>query len=187
MSTLKEKYENEVLPKLQESLGMTNRLRAPRLQKVVVNMGIGIKDKDTLKSVTDDLARITGQKPVLNKARKSVSNFRLREGMVVGAKVTLRGAHMYEFMDRLVNAALPRIRDFRGLSPEAFDGNGNYTLGVREQTIFPEIDPDTVKETQGMDVSIVTSAQNDDEARELLSLLGMPFAEPGSQGGQGVG
>lgn len=177
MPTLKEKYENEVVDRLKEELGVKNRMQVPKVQKVVVNMGLGVADKDVLKAGTEDLAKITGQKPLVTKARKSISNFKLREGMSIGAKVTLRGERMYEFLDRLINAALPRIRDFRGIAAKAFDGRGNYTLGIREQSIFPEIDPNNVSVTQGMDITIVTSAGTDDEARKLLSLLGMPFAD----------
>ena len=173
---LKEKYNKEVVPKLKDKFGMTNVLRMPRLVKVVVNMGISASKKDAINNLVADLTKITGQKPVLNKARKSVSNFKVREGMIVGAKVTLRGDRMYEFLDRMMAVVLPRIRDFRGVSPKAFDGRGNYTLGVKEQTVFPEIDPNTVTVTQGMDITIVTTARDDGEAREMLKLLGMPFS-----------
>jgi large subunit ribosomal protein L5 len=173
---LKQKYTSEVVPKLKSTLGMTNLLRMPRLVKIVVNMGIAASKQDAVSKVTADLAKITGQKPVLNKARKSISNFKVREGMIVGAKVTLRGDRMFEFLDRLLSVALPRIRDFRGVSPTAFDGRGSYTLGVKEQTVFPEIDPNSVTVTQGMDITIVTTARNDNEAREMLKLLGMPFS-----------
>ena len=176
MPALKDKYVGEVVPLLKKQLGITNRLRVPRLAKVVVNMGIGIAEKDAFKNCTDDLAMVTGQKPLVTKARKSISNFKVREGMNIGAKVTLRGDRMYEFLDRLINVALPRIRDFRGLAPASFDGHGNYTFGVLEQTIFPEIDPNNVKVNQGMDITIGTSTENDSEARELLKLLGMPFS-----------
>ncbi len=176
MPTLKDKYRNEVVVRLAKELGFSNKMRVPRLEKVVINMGFGVVDKDQLKACTDDLSRIAGQKPIVRKARKSISNFKIREGMNVGAKVTLRGERMYEFLDRLISAALPRIRDFRGVSPRAFDGRGNYTLGIKEQTIFPEVDPNNVTVPQGMDVTIVTTAGNDDEARKLLTYLGMPFA-----------
>jgi large subunit ribosomal protein L5 len=176
MPRLKDKYANEVVPKLQEQLGVTNRLQVPRLVKVVVNMGIGVVDKDAFKTHVEELARISGQKPIITRARQSISNFKLREGMTIGAKVTLRADRMYEFLDRLISAALPRIRDFRGLRRDAFDGRGNYTLGVREQTIFPEIDPNHAGAIQGMDITIVTTGRSDDDARALLSLLGMPFA-----------
>ena len=177
MSTLREKYRNEVAPGLQKSLGLANRLRVPRLTKVVLNMGLGIKDKDAVKRLVEELALIAGQRPVLTKSKKSISNFKLREGMVIGAKVTLRGGRMYDFMERLVNAALPRIRDFRGLSTKGVDSHGNYTLGIKEQSIFPEIDPNDVKEVQGMDITIVTTARDRNEALALLRALGMPFAE----------
>lgn len=177
MPTLKDKYSNEVMAGLKEGLGIKNVHDIPRLKKVVVNMGLGIADKETLKSRTEELATITGQKAQVNKARKSISNFKLREGMSIGAKVTLRGDRMYEFMDRLINAALPRIRDFRGVSPSSFDGRGNYTLGIKELTIFPELDPNKVNENQGMDITIVTSARSDATARELLKRLGMPLTD----------
>jgi len=177
MARLKDKYQNEVAPALKESLGLGNPYQIPRIEKIVVNMGMGVADKDRLKSCTDELTLISGQRPRITKARKSISNFKVREGMTLGAKVTLRGARMYEFLDRLINAALPRIRDFRGVSATAFDGRGNYTLGIREQTIFPEIDPNDVSVAQGMDITIVTSSGEDESARELLKLMGMPFAE----------
>ncbi|MGQ9660992.1 MAG: 50S ribosomal protein L5 [Kiritimatiellia bacterium] len=173
---LKEKYLNEVLPRLQEKLGVTNRLAVPRLLKIVVNMGTGVVERDELKVHAEELSMLTGQKPVVTKARKSISNFKVRTGMPIGLRVTLRGNRMYEFLDRLISAALPRIRDFRGLSPHSFDGRGNYTLGVKEQTIFPEIDPNRTSRAQGMDITIVTTAGEDSRAFELLKLLGMPFA-----------
>jgi len=173
---LKEKYVKEVVPQLMKELGITNPMRVPRLVKVVVNMGIGIAEKDAMKIHVEELARITGQKPVITKAKKSISNFKLREGMSIGAKVTLRGNRMYEFMDRMISAALPRIRDFRGLPTDSFDGRGNYTMGIKEQTIFPEIDPNNVSAVQGMDITVVTGTEEDREARELLKMLGMPFA-----------
>ena len=176
MANLKEKYKESVVPALTQKFGYSNPMLVPKLEKVVVNMAFGIVDKDTQKSVVDDLMKITGQKPVFCKARKSVSNFKLREGMVIGAKVTLRGARMYDFFDRLVNSALPRIRDFRGVSPRGFDGRGNYNMGLKEQTIFPEIDLGRHNAPeQGMDITVVTTAKNNEQARELLSLLGMPF------------
>ncbi len=175
--TLKEKYQKTVAPALRDAHGYKNPMQIPRLTKVIINMSVNTKvDKDALKAVTDDLGRISGQRPVTTKARLSISNFGLREGMPIGAKVTLRGARMYEFLDRLINVALPRIRDFRGVSAKAFDGRGNYTLGLREQTIFPEVNPDNVKKVQGMDITIVTTAETDAEARDLLKQLGMPFA-----------
>jgi len=184
MDGLKEKYVSEVIPKLAEHLGMRNVMGMPRIAKVVVNMGVGIADKDALNAAVADLTKITGQKPMVTKARKSISNFKLREGMIVGAKVTLRGMRMYDFLNRLINAALPRIRDFRGVSEAAFDGRGNYSMGITDQSIFPEIDPNNVSVTQGMDITIVTSTDDDGAARELLRLLGMPFAEkPSATGG----
>ncbi len=177
MARLKEKYIKEVAPALREQLGYTNPMQVPRLLKIVVNMGINSTvESDVFKSLTKDLAQITGQAPMLRKARKSIANFKLREGMSVGLMVTLRGARMYEFFDRLINTVLPRLRDFRGVSPLAFDGRGNYSLGLQEQTIFSEINADDVKKIQGMDITIVTSAHTNDEARELLRLMGMPFA-----------
>lgn len=175
MASLKDKYNKEVVPKLKEVLGFKNINQVPKISKVVVNMGIGIVDKDALQIHTADLAAITGQKPSIRKAKKSISNFKLREGMSIGAVVTLRGRRMYEFLDRLINAALPRIRDFRGVSPNSFDGSGNYTLGVKEIEIFPEIDPNKVV-NKGMDITIVTTAEENKHALELLKMLGMPFA-----------
>jgi len=176
MATIREQYKTVVVPALKEKFGLKNTLMVPRLTKIVVNMGMGVADKDTLKTATEDLTAITGQRPVVTKARKSISNFKLREGMSIGAKATLRQARMYDFLDRLINAALPRIRDFRGVSAKGFDGRGNYTLGLKEQGIFPEIDPNHSGAVQGMNITIVTTAKTDAEARELLSLLGMPFA-----------
>jgi large subunit ribosomal protein L5 len=177
---LRQRYREEVVPELKERLGLANVMQVPRLEKVVVNMGVGeaIKDGRMLDAAIDDLQVITGQRPVVTKARKSIAGFKLREGMAIGAKVTLRGARMWEFMDRLVSLALPRIRDFRGLSPTSFDGHGNYTLGVTEQLIFPEIDYDKVLKVTGMDITIVTTASTDDEGRALLAGLGFPFAQP---------
>ncbi|NCC49694.1 MAG: 50S ribosomal protein L5 [Spartobacteria bacterium] len=174
---MKEKYKTEVADALRKSRGYVNAMQVPRFTKVVVNVGVPTSvDKDTMKAIAGDLAKITGQIPLTNKARKSIANFKLREGMPIGLKVTLRGDRMYEFLDRLINIALPRIRDFRGVPATSFDGRGNYSLGLREQGIFPEIDPDNIKTTHGMDVTIVTTAQTDDEARELLKMMGMPFA-----------
>ena len=165
------------MPALKEELGLANVMQVPRLDKIVVNMGIGdaVKDGRMLEAALEDLTMITGQKPVVTKARKSIAGFKLREGMAIGAKVTLRGDRMWEFYDRLVSLALPRIRDFRGMSPAAFDGHGNYTMGVTEQLIFPEIDYDKVAKVRGMDITIVTTATTDDEARSLLAALGFPF------------
>ncbi|HZT81506.1 MAG TPA: 50S ribosomal protein L5 [Gemmataceae bacterium] len=179
MARLMERYQKEIMPRLSERLGRTNPFSLPRLQKIVVNMGVGkaLQDKNRMKEAADALAAITGQRPQITKARKAVSGFRLREGNEIGCRVTLRGKRMYEFLDRLISIALPRIRDFRGVNPKSFDGNGNYSLGLSEQMVFPEIDPDKVTFTQGMDVTFVTSTRNDDEARELLRAFGMPFRE----------
>jgi large subunit ribosomal protein L5 len=176
---LRARYREELVPSLKEQLGLANLMQVPRLEKVVVNMGVGdaVKDGRLLDAALEDLATITGQKAVVTKARKSIAGFKLREGMAIGAKVTLRGPYMWEFVDRLVSLALPRIRDFRGLSPTAFDGHGNYTLGVTEQLIFPEIDYDKVVKVTGMDITIVTTATTDDEGRALLAALGFPFAQ----------
>jgi large subunit ribosomal protein L5 len=170
-------YDETVRPKLMEEFGLDNPLRVPRLEKVVVNVGLGEAPKNAklLESVIEELTLITGQKPVVTRARKSISNFGLREGMAIGVKVTLRGARMYEFLDRLINIAIPRIRDFRGVASRAFDGRGNYTLGVKEQMIFPEIDFDRVQKIHGMDIVIVTTTNKDDEAFALLREMGMPF------------
>lgn len=174
---LQEKYSSEVLPALTESLGRKNRLSLPRLEKIVVNMGVGsaVTEKKHLEEAVSALTQITGQKPVINLSRKAVAGFRLREGMAIGCKVTLRGQRMYEFMDRLISLALPRVRDFRGLNRNAFDRNGNYTLGLAEQLVFPELNPDKFPRVQGMDITFVTSTRIDDEARELLERMGMPF------------
>jgi large subunit ribosomal protein L5 len=177
MSILKEKYQKDVVKALQATGKYPSPMDVPRLAKVVVNMSVNAQvDRDTLKVVAEDLAKITGQRPVIRKATKSISNFKLREGMPIGAKVTLRGNRMYEFLERLIHATLPRIRDFRGVSPKSFDGRGNFTLGLKEHTLFPEIEADKVKRVQGMDITIVTTAKNNANARELLQLLGIPFA-----------
>jgi large subunit ribosomal protein L5 len=175
---LKVRFREELLAQLQQELGLGNPMEVPRLAKIVLNMGVGdaVKDARMLEAAVDDLTVITGQKPVITKARKSIAGFKLREGMAIGAKVTLRGDRMWEFFDRLVTLALPRIRDFRGLDPKAFDGRGNYTLGVTEQLIFPEIDYDKVVKVRGMDITIVTTARDDDEGRALLRAFGFPFA-----------
>ncbi len=174
---LQEKYNSEILPALAEELGRKNRLSLPRLQKIVINMGVGsaIQEKKHLEQAVDSLTQISGQKPIITLARKSVAGFRLREGMPIGCKVTLRRQRMFEFIDRLVSIALPRVRDFRGVSPKAFDGRGNYSLGLSEQLVFPELNPDKFLRVQGMDISFVTSAHNDDEGRLLLRKLGIPF------------
>ena len=177
MAQLYDHYRKSVIEELLKSGRYTNRLQVPRVKKVVVNMGVNSKhDKDVIDEAQKELAAITGQKPVVTRAKKSISNFHVRQGMPVGAKVTLRGARMYEFLERFFNAALPRIRDFRGVSPRGFDGRGSYTMGVRDQTIFPEVELDKIKHNLGMDVTIVTSASTDAEAKELLKLLGMPFS-----------
>ncbi|MFY9615704.1 MAG: 50S ribosomal protein L5 [Candidatus Dormiibacterota bacterium] len=174
---LRARYEDEIVPELLREFDYSNTMQVPRLEKIVVNIGIGeaISDNKALDAASNDLRIITGQQPIPIKARKSVAAFRLREGMTVGLKVTLRGARMWYFLDKLISVALPRIRDFRGVPESAFDGHGNYTLGLREQLIFPEIDYDQIDKTRGMEVSIVTSADTDDEARSLMTKLGMPF------------
>lgn len=180
MSTrLKERYLNEAVPALQQKFGYKNLMQVPRLEKVIINMGLGDckDDAKALENAVEELTQISGQKPMVTKARKSIANFKLREGMNVGAKVTLRGRRMEEFVDKLVSIALPRVRDFRGVSTKAFDGRGNYALGVREQLIFPEINYDKVQKIRGMEMIFVTTAHTDEEAKELLSLLGMPFAQ----------
>ena len=177
MASLKDKYRSEVVPALQQKFGYKNVNMIPKLEKIVINMGLG-ECKDNAKAfeqAVGELEIIAGQKPCITKAKKSIANFKLREGMNVGAKVTLRGDRMYEFADKLVNIVLPRVRDFRGVSAKAFDGRGNYALGVREQLIFPEIEYDKVEKVRGMEMIFVTTAQTDEEAKELLSLLGMPF------------
>ncbi|MCD6163090.1 MAG: 50S ribosomal protein L5 [candidate division Zixibacteria bacterium] len=177
MARLKEKYLSEVRPELQKKLDFTNINEVPKISKIVVNSGVGeaIVDHKKLESVSNELMIITGQKPVVRRAKKSISNFKLREGMPIGVSVTLRGDRMFEFYDRLVNVAIPRIRDFRGVPEKSFDGRGNYTIGITEQIIFPEIDYDKVDKIRGMNVTIVTSAKTDSEAFELLKLMGMPF------------
>ena len=177
MSRLKEQYQNEIVDAMIKKFGYKNIMEVPKLDKVVINMGVGeAKDNHkVLESAVADLEKIAGQKAVLTKAKKSVANFKLREGMAIGCKVTLRGEKMYEFVDRLINLALPRVRDFRGVNPNAFDGRGNYALGIKEQLIFPEIEYDKVDKVRGMDIIFVTTAKTDEEARYLLSLFGMPF------------
>jgi large subunit ribosomal protein L5 len=175
--TMKTKYKEVIAPELIKSLGYKNKMQVPKLEKIVLNLCVSTAhDRDALQAVADDMGKVSGQKPVITKAKVSVSNFKLREGMPIGAKVTLRSNRMYEFMDRLVNVALPRIRDFRGIPGNSFDGQGNYSMGMQEQTVFPEIDPDKVKKVHGMDITFVTSAKSDGEAKELLSLMGMPFS-----------
>ena len=177
MARMKELYTAEVAPALMKEFGYKSTMQIPRIEKVVVNVGCGEARENAkiLENVVGDLSKITGQKPVITKARKSIANFKLREGMPIGAKVTLRGEKMWEFLDRLFNVALPRVRDFRGISADAFDGRGNYALGLKEQLIFPEIEYDKIDKVRGMDIIIVTTAKTDEEARELLRLLGMPF------------
>jgi large subunit ribosomal protein L5 len=176
---LKERYQKEVAPAIAKEFGITNPMAIPRVQKVVLNMGMGeaIANAKILDTAADELRAVTGQKPVITKAKKSIASFKLRQGMPIGVMVTLRGDRMYEFLDRLVSIALPRVRDFRGVSPKAFDGRGNYTIGVREQLIFPEIDFNKVDKLRGMNISIITTARNDEQARALLRGLGMPFRQ----------
>ncbi|MBN2071519.1 MAG: 50S ribosomal protein L5 [Candidatus Krumholzibacteriota bacterium] len=177
MPNVRRLYEESVIPAMKEKFGYKNVMEIPRLTKIVVNMGVGegISDAKVIEAAAKDLATITGQLPVVNRARKSIAGFKLREGMPVGCSVTLRGVKMYEFFDRLVNVTIPRIRDFRGLNPKSFDGRGNYTFGVKEQIIFPEIDYDKILKIMGMDITVVTTAKTDEEARELIMLLGMPL------------
>lgn len=180
-SRLAEHYKKDIVPQLAKKFGYKNIFQVPQLKKVVINMGVseGAEDIKILEAVMADLMTITGQKPVMTRAKKAIANFKIKEGATVGCKVTLRGARMYEFVDRLVNIALPRIKDFRGIPFDTFDGGGNFAMGLREQTIFPEIEADRVAKVQGMDIIFVTSANTDDEARELIRLLGMPFKKQG--------
>ena len=177
MARLKDRYREEIAPALKDRFEIQNPMRIPKLEKIVVNMGVGeaAQDSRRLDGAMEDLARITGQKPQLRRARKSIAGFKIRDGMPVGARVTLRGERMWEFLDRLITIALPRVRDFRGISPRSFDGRGNFALGLREQTIFPEISYDSIDTARGLDVAVVTTAETDEEARELLRMLGMPF------------
>jgi large subunit ribosomal protein L5 len=174
---LQERYEKEVLPALAKKIGRTNRLSLPRLEKIVVNMGVGsaVQEKKHLDAAVEALTEITGQKPVITLSRKAIAGFRLREGMAIGCKVTLRRGRMYEFLDRLVSLALPRVRDFRGLNPDGFDGRGNYSLGLSEQLVFPELNPDKYTRPQGMNITLVTAGGNDDEVREMLRMMGLPL------------
>ena len=178
---LKERYQQEVTPALMKELKLSNVMQVPRVKKVVVNIGLGeaLDNAKAIDAAVGDLNQITGQKPIVTKARMSIANFKLREGRAIGAKVTLRGERMWSFLDRLMNIALPRVRDFRGVSPNAFDGRGNYTLGFREQLVFPEIEYDKIDKLRGLEVTIVTTATNDDHGRELLQMLGMPFRKEG--------
>lgn len=180
---LKTQYENEIAAKLKDQLGLDNVMEIPTFEKIVVNMGLGeaIANKKAVEEASEELALITGQKPKVNRARKSIANFKLREGMPIGVSVTLRGARMWEFFDRLVSVAIPRVRDFRGLNPRAFDGHGNYSVGASEQLIFPEIDFDSVTETRGMNITIVTTANNDEAGKALLDAFGFPFRKVGAE------
>jgi large subunit ribosomal protein L5 len=181
MARLLDQYNTTIAPGLAQKFNLKNKLSIPKLEKVVINMGVGraTQDKALLEAAVESLSKISGQKPQVSRAKVSVSGFRLREGNEIGCKVTLRGRRMYEFLDRLISVALPRIRDFRGLNPNSFDGHGNYTLGLAEQVVFPEIDADKIQHTQGMDITIVTTTSNDDQARELMRSFGFPFRQPG--------
>jgi len=174
---LLQRYEEEIVPALAEQLGRANRLSLPKLLKIVINMGVGsaIGEKKHIEEAVDALKMLSGQKPVITRGRKSIAGFRLRQGMAIGCKVTLRGRRMYEFLDRLISLAIPRVRDFRGLSPNSFDGHGNYSLGLTEQLVFPELNPDKYSKAQGMDITLVTSTNRDEEARQLLQKLGLPL------------
>ena len=178
MPRFKDRYRKEIVPALMEDFGYRNVMEVPRLQKIVVNVGLGeaLQDVKALDAAARDIATITGQKPIITRAKKSIAGFKLREGNPIGVKVTLRGNRMYDFLDRMCNVALPRRRDFRGISPDSFDGRGNYTLGFREQLVWPEVDYDSIDKIRGMEVTIVTTAKTDEEARRLLQLFGMPFA-----------
>ena len=177
MARLQQYYRDTVVPQLRKDLGITNAMEVPKITKITVNMGVGeaVADKKVVEAAAGDLAKITGQKPVMCQSRKSIASFKLREGLAIGCKVTLRGPRMYEFLDRLISVALPRVRDFKGISPKAFDGRGNYTLGVREQIIFPEINYDQIEKVKGLNVSIVTTAKNDEHGLALLKAFGVPF------------
>ena len=179
MARLEDRYRNEITKELMTKFGYTSVMQVPKIEKIVVNMGVGdaVQNSKNLDNAVAELTLITGQKPVITKAKKSIASYRLREGMAIGTKVTLRGERMYEFLDKLITVALPRVRDFHGVSKKAFDGRGNYTLGVKEQLIFPEIDYDKVNKVRGMDIVIVTTSKTDEEARQLLTLCGMPFAK----------
>jgi large subunit ribosomal protein L5 len=182
---LRKQFDEVAAPALTEQFGYTNRMQVPKVQKVVINIGMGeaVGNAKALDNAVNDLQTITGQKPVVTRAKRSIAQFKIRQGMPIGVMVTLRGARMYEFIDRLFNIALPRVRDFRGLSPDAFDGHGNYTLGLKEQLIFPEIEYDKIDRVRGMEISFVTSARNDAEGRRLLEMLGMPYSRPQGQAG----
>lgn len=178
---LKQRYQDEIAPALMKSLDIDNVMEVPRVEKVVVNIGVGeaLDNAKALDAAVADMTKITGQKPIITKARKSIANFKLREGRAIGVKVTLRGERMWSFLDRLINIAMPRVRDFRGISPNSFDGRGNYTVGLREQLVFPEIDYDKIDKLRGLEISIITTARTDEHGRQLLSMLGMPFRKEG--------
>lgn len=178
---LKQRYQDDIIPALMQSLGIDNVMEVPRLRKVVVNIGVGeaLDNAKALDAAVADLTKVAGQKPIITRARKSIANFKLREGRAIGVKVTLRGERMWSFFDRLVNVALPRVRDFRGISPNSFDGRGNYTVGLREQLVFPEIEYDKIDKIRGLEITIVTSAKTDEAGRQLLNMLGMPFRKEG--------
>ena len=177
MNRLQERYENEVVKSLMEKFNYSSKMQAPKIEKIVLNIGVGdaVSNSKLLDDAVNELTLITGQKPVVTRAKKSIAGFKLREGQAIGCKVTLRGERMYEFLDKLVNVSLPRVRDFRGINPNGFDGRGNYSVGIKEQLIFPEIDYDKIDKIRGMDINIVTTAKTDEEARELLKLMGAPF------------
>ena len=183
MARLKQHYRETIVPELRKSLGLTNPMEVPKITKITVNMGVGeaVADKKIMDNAVGDLTKITGQKPLVTKARKSIASFKLRTGLSIGAKVTLRGEYMYEFLDRLINIAIPRIRDFRGLSPRSFDGRGNYSLGVKEQIIFPEIQYDAIDAVRGMDITITTTARDDKQGRALLEAFNFPFRDKGAR------
>ncbi|MCA1665926.1 MAG: 50S ribosomal protein L5 [Thermomicrobia bacterium] len=185
MPRLRKQFDEVAVPALTEQFGYTNLMQVPKVQKIVINIGMGeaVGNAKALDNAVGDLQIITGQKPVVTRAKRSIAQFKIRQGMPIGVMVTLRGARMYEFMDRLFNIAMPRVRDFRGLSPDAFDGHGNYTLGLKEQLIFPEIEYDKIDRVRGMEISFVTSARNDAEGRRLLEMLGMPYSRPQGQAG----
>jgi large subunit ribosomal protein L5 len=178
---LKQRYQDEIAPALMKALDIDNEMDVPHVEKVVVNIGVGeaLDNAKALDSAVADMAKITGQKPIITKARKSIANFKLREGRAIGVKVTLRGERMWSFLDRLINIAMPRVRDFRGISPNSFDGRGNYTVGLREQLVFPEIEYDKIDKLRGLEITIVTTARTDEHGRQLLSMLGMPFRKEG--------
>ena len=179
MAQLREQYKNEIAPALMKKFGYKSVMQIPKLDKIIINVGAGeaIANPKVIDAIVSDLSQITGQKPIVCKAKKSVANFKLREGMPIGVKVTLRGERMYEFVERLFNLTLPRVRDFRGINPNSFDGRGNYSMGIKEQLVFPEIDYDKIDKVRGMDICFVTTANTDEEARELLTLMGAPFAK----------